>query len=54
MDINLDHNKLVNLIYKCREKSISGLVILTNSEFIKDIPPASSFIFLNISKFNKS
>lgn len=39
MGMDLDHNKLVNLIYKCREKSISGLVILTNSEFIKDIPP---------------
>lgn len=39
MGMDLDENKLVNLIYKCREKSISGLVILTNSEFIKDIPP---------------
>lgn len=39
MGMDLDNDKLVNLIYKCREKSISGLVILTNSEFIKDIPP---------------
>ena len=39
MGMDFDNDKLINLIYKCREKSISGLIILTNSEFIKDIPP---------------
>lgn len=39
MGMDLNEDKLINLIYKCREKSISGLVILTSDEFIKDISP---------------
>lgn len=37
MNLELNDEILVKLIYECVEKDISGLVILTNSEYIKSI-----------------
>ncbi|RDY28544.1 PucR family transcriptional regulator [Romboutsia weinsteinii] len=34
MGMNLSNHKLINLIYECSKKDISGLVILTSSEYI--------------------
>lgn len=40
MGMDLDENSLLKLIKDCAIKEISGIVILNNSEYIKDIPSA--------------
>lgn len=37
MGMDLNDDKIINLIHDCIRKDISGLVILTNSEYIKEI-----------------
>ncbi|MEG1285070.1 MAG: PucR family transcriptional regulator ligand-binding domain-containing protein [Romboutsia sp.] len=37
MGMDLNDKKIIELIYRCSKKGISGLVILTNSEYIKNI-----------------
>lgn len=37
MGMDLNDEKLINLIYECVKEEISGLVILTNSEYINNI-----------------
>lgn len=37
MGMDLDEEKIINLIYECVQRDISGLVILTHSEYISNI-----------------